>query len=883
MKHTDLCEAEAKSLYSVNGRQHRLLHFCNPILYHISQSYKRKFTNMPKTAPSSRLGHKFLEFFKDHHGDELECRGSSLFGTREKHATHRYDELLTDVKNALDDLLGLRGSDEGNKVTELPQCMYEGPLCDLHRQICRSFARDHISEASGDHRTEPVPLRMEPGLTVAGTDAGSDRDDCDGQGYTSRVCIDEAGQFFGDGLDHDLDEESGGDLDEIEEDENGVLPSVDAVNTARYDREEVVQKHQVSQRHRQRIVVDDDDVRTLVSVSDDEASPESMSGPMQIGMVTQTDHATLNHADKPSVGSPVTPKNTVSSLQRPNDTHSARMKRFYGHYKNSPGPRTLKTVNTLSVDRSYDKDIGTNEEAVRRQIMRPLMSRGDDVSDAKAGFVYAFRDNELPLIKLGRTTKALETRKAEIERDCRFVKSMSLVAAVKVKAYKQLEKIIHQDLAPHRRFFHCACGESKTAQGYTRHQEYFEIDDNAALSTLQLWADFVERQPWDVDPLRQQGNNLKPDWHFKMRVSSTVEPLETHESHDKRVKRWRDYLGIHAPETEIEKGWTMSPFALPSMTQKRNVDAGPARAFTPDYTPSKPSRHTIEDVVEADESVKPERCSSESPKRTSFSSEPTNLSFEQDRHSAGHRRKIDLPDRTIDSELMSNGPKNSTASNSRAKSVPAVGKQASRIFSDMSETQLNASIHAENIKDKTPSAVNGLLSGLKLADVPIARKPLFGCGQFSGISFSPFWKLPDESSGSPAISSGTMSNEHQSDKVNLAVESDFRTVHETLDTARPIDTESLSPQKAQSPVTMMITSTHVQSMFELANTLLAKEVQPLPARAISADIWQFRWPLACSIVFAIHSPHIPAGLSFLMWSIFLPFFVAELRGWTVAK
>jgi hypothetical protein len=55
----------------------------------------------------------------------------------------------------------------------------------------------------------------------------------------------------------------------------------------------------------------------------------------------------------------------------------------------------------------------------------------------------------------------------------------------------------------------------------------------------------------------------------------------------------------------------------------------------------------------------------------------------------------------------------------------------------------------------------------------------------------------------------------------------------------------------------------------------------LPARAISADIWQFRWPLACSIAFALHSPHIPAGLSFLMWSVFLPFFVAELRGWAV--
>jgi hypothetical protein len=602
---------------------------------------------MPQFPSASHLGHRFLEFFKAHHRNELECRVTSQFWFPRKH-----HELILDVHNVLHDLSGVHGSEDGNEVIEIPKCMYKGSPCDRHYQIYRSFIRTLDSEAFDNHPTKPVPLRTEPDLTLASTDAESDRDDCDGEGFSSRECTDEAGQLFDDGLDHDSDDESGGDLDDIEEDENGVLPSVDAMNTARYDREEVVPKHQVSQRHRQRIVVDDNDVRTLVSVSDDEASPESMSGPTQSGMVSQTDHTTLNHAGKRAVGSPFTPKNTVSSLQRPNDTHSARMNRFYGHYENSPGPRTRTTVATLSIDQSYDQDIGTNEEAVRRLIMRSVMSRGDDPSCTKAGFVYAFRDNELPLIKIGYTTGTLEKRKAQIERDCGFVKSMSLVAAVKVKAYKRLERIIHQDLAPHRRFFECACGESRNQNGFIRHQEYFEIDDTAALSTLQLWADFVEKHPWDINPLRQKCTILKPDWYVKISASSRVEPSETHESHEKRVQRWREFLGIPAPETEIEKGWTISPFALPSTKQKHNADSGPTKAFTPDCTPSKPPRPTIEDVVEADVSVKPEHSSSESPKRTLFSSEPTNLNFEQDPHSTSHGRKIDLPDRTKDSEPM---------------------------------------------------------------------------------------------------------------------------------------------------------------------------------------------------------------------------------------
>jgi hypothetical protein len=106
------------------------------------------------------------------------------------------------------------------------------------------------------------------------------------------------------------------------------------------------------------------------------------------------------------------------------------------------------------------------------------------------------------------------------------------------------------------------------------------------------------------------------------------------------------------------------------------------------------------------------------------------------------------------------------------------------------------------------------------------------------------------------------------------------------DAAKPLQNKAelnpktLPSQKQQEHAITVLTSPLVQSAFELAKGLLAKEVQPLPARAISDDLRQLRWPLACSVAFALQSPHIPAGLSLLMWSVFLPFFVAELRGWT---
>lgn len=851
---------------------------------------------MPKIASASRLGHRFLEFFKAHHDDELECRSSGRFGTQTKHGTHRYHELLTDVNNALDDLLGLHGSDDGKEVIEIPKCMYEGELCNLHHQICLSFMGRYDSETSENHRTKSVAPKMDPDLTFAGTESGSDREDGHGELFSSHECTDDMDLQSDDYANTDLNDASYDDSDnnssrdsfDNDDDEDELLSSDDTCDLAEYDKEEVLQKDQVSQRRRQLIEDDKDNLRTLVTVSGNDVRSQSMFDQMQSQCIKQASRMTSNLAGGHSSSAPSTPKKDTSSLQHSYDSDSARRISYGFHYRNSPGPRTLMTVTTISADPSYDKDVHTNEKAVRRRILAPFASKGHKSAYGEEGFVYAFRDNELPFIKIG-YARDLKKRKAQIEKDCGFVESMSLVAAVKVKAHKRLEKIIHQDLAPHRRFFNCACGEFRNEYGFTRHQEYFEIDDDAASSTLQLWADFVERQPWEPKPLRQQVTNLKPYWEAKMLEPSRVEQSETHESHEKRVQRWREFLGIPAPVTKIEKGTSISPFIVRSTAKSLIDDAIVTESSNPDYTPSKPPRSAAEDMAEADTSADAEHSLSKSLELEPLSSELTDLTHEKDRLSKTHNRMFDLPDRTKGGEPIFNGPPASTTSNltaetaSNRQSVAAAGKQPSLIFPSTCETRLNTSVHSENICGNIPSAVNGLPSGVKVADAPIAQNTSVDPGPWAHIQFTPFWKQPDEGPAPPAISSSTINNERTDDLVDSAVKSGPVKAHQTHDDkAQSIGQEHLQPQKAQTPVTVMSASTIAQSMTELANCLLAKEVRPLPAKAISADIWHFRWPLACSIAFALHSPHLPAGLSFLMWSIFLPFFVAELRGWNVA-
>lgn len=845
----------------------------------------------------SRLEHSLLEFLQIHHWDELECHGSRRLNIREKQASHGYRELVTEVSNALDDLLGLHESGDGTNVTRIPRCMHERDLCDLHHQACLDFVCGSGSEAVRDYRSKLFSSGTVLDLTSVGREAGLDRDDGHEKVSGSHKYTDEARQHLNDDADDnsdddlegDLMKDSGGDSGDGEVDENTSLSSVDALDVAEYDQEEVIQKDQVSQRRRQ-CIIDEDDVRTLVSVPDLDDRVGDIDYSMQSNTILHADCTTPKFASEHSNGSPFTPKDRPSFLQRSFDTHSARDSLLAGQFQLSPNSRTLRTVTTLSADPSYDEEVELNEKAVRQLIMNFPDTEGNSPADAKAGYVYAFRDNELSLIKFGRTMN-LEARKSHIVRTCGFVKGVSLVAAVKVKAHKRLEEIIHQDLAPHRRFFDCMCGRSKNKKGFTRHQEWFQIDDNTALHTLQLWADFVERQPWDRKLSRRRGTHLKRAWHVKILPSSKIQPSETHECHGDRVKRWRELLDIPFPEVELEvevtEGRSTPRLTTPSTARKRNDVTDVAEFSKPDYTPSKPPRPATEDTAESDKSVKPDSSFAESLKRSAPPNKLADLT-EQDSHGTAHKFTFKLPHRIKDDGSTPNGTPATTASSLKAKSisngrvVSPIEERPSPVLSGESKAQQNTNASSERFHNGVPSATKGLSSGPVFGAIPVVEELSIDRGSFSDIQFPTIWHSQSGNSTGLSASSGRAVGIKQSTEgVAHTAQSDLGKTHQSQSETRPSDTVLSPSQKIPNNATIMNASPLMQSMTELAICLLAKEVRPLPARAISADIWQFRWPLACSIAFALHSPHIPAGLSFLMWSVFLPFFVAELRGWAV--
>ncbi|KAI7327920.1 hypothetical protein KC315_g6874 [Hortaea werneckii] len=72
---------------------------------------------------------------------------------------------------------------------------------------------------------------------------------------------------------------------------------------------------------------------------------------------------------------------------------------------------------------------------------------------------------------------------------------------------------------------------------------------------------------------------------------------------------------------------------------------------------------------------------------------------------------------------------------------------------------------------------------------------------------------------------------------------------------------------------------HGEKLLVALLAVLDQKRPPIPERTIMEDLTALRWPLGCAIAFALHTPYVPPVLSAVLWTIFLPSLVAELRGW----
>ena len=201
---------------------------------------------------------------------------------------------------------------------------------------------------------------------------------------------------------------------------------------------------------------------------------------------------------------------------------------------------------TMAGDVMFDYHARYNEDNVVSLLRRPLPYT-DTTSFGKTGWIYAIRDPELDLVKIGLTREESKLKPADkrfhrLKSDCQLSLGAYIIhdpKQIPVQAFRRLEELVHEDLRPHRWYFDCECGLKRGRRLYeTEHHEWYEISDRDAIETIHVWREFILQEPYGL--LRNNAyHNLQDEWIQRIENRPEVHEDERHEHHQRRVHRWR--------------------------------------------------------------------------------------------------------------------------------------------------------------------------------------------------------------------------------------------------------------------------------------------------------------------------------------------------------
>jgi hypothetical protein len=173
----------------------------------------------------------------------------------------------------------------------------------------------------------------------------------------------------------------------------------------------------------------------------------------------------------------------------------------------------------------------------------------------KEGHVYIFKSpeyfrrffpNEQPLLKIG-MAKDVSKRMEDLRGKCGLF-DLARVADCEdrpMKFYWKVEELVHTELLNFRRLFNCKkCMNAKGTE--TEHQEWFAVDEEIALRTVQRWRRFIELEPYDENGI------LKDHWSRMIRPKNMEHPDAEEQWNDSQSRdiRWTKWLDEGAKECE---------------------------------------------------------------------------------------------------------------------------------------------------------------------------------------------------------------------------------------------------------------------------------------------------------------------------------------------
>ncbi|KAK3704785.1 hypothetical protein LTR37_013616 [Vermiconidia calcicola] len=603
-------------------------------------------------------------------------------------------------------------------------------------------------------------------------------------------------------------------------------------------------------------------------------------------------------------------------------------------------PRGILAQISMMGDLSFDRPAAENEENVVNLLMKPL-DYFDKQTSGKDGWVYAIRDPELDLVKIGRTLDDPASRLHKINQSCRLSEAAHVIddpQRVPLKAFKRLEALVHKDLMPHRWYWLCECGKG---QHYLEHREWYDVTPDVAIRTIRIWRDLLLQDPYGI--LEENTSNpLREEWFVRIRKRPLVPDHEMHDHHDRRINRWIQLFLPQDCKTQVADIQSV-PLPLIHTTTK-----GKQREMMSDGLVS----------IGKDPSVE-----TESPPLPDMSNVPVYSSIERESPSL----KSELPaasaaEESLDEEIGSTRSPQSEVESDNTMAVDAPSKltQATSMESHSMDTQSDNTYqeHGEdNLEDRGDEERDGqgsehldsLQLGRRLEDVsrdliadlrsgrvshsdanaifeaattklrlrlekeeitaeakacgidgntqsiqkPELVKPALSYPRgrkstpraFSQATLPHTWWASHKRASTPLDDQQTSSRPVQAGQNVL--ESSISSDH----TNAPRNTHRLKPSqsfagnlngKEESPVPgndPLVSDLRLANMLQTVDNWLRLERTGLQNRTAYHDLFRFRWTLSCIAILAVLAPYSPPALNALFWSILLPCSLAELREW----
>ncbi|TKA71174.1 hypothetical protein B0A55_08654 [Friedmanniomyces simplex] len=489
------------------------------------------------------------------------------------------------------------------------------------------------------------------------------------------------------------------------------------------------------------------------------------------------------------------------SLSPDQQRHSGRRNLSVSSHSRPSSPGNLSAYGklawaTMKGDVSFDRKVVVNAEKVARLLL-DWKGFTNSRTLGEKGCVYIVRAPELDLVKIGYTQLPIGKRLKTIGSQCKTITSdwkiIESNGAVPLLAFKLLEKLVQTDLAPHRWYFDCVCGLSraKKVPGYTQHQEWFEVTDQVALDTLQMWRKFLLREPFTWRDGHDNKPELQEKWRARLTELEAPSDDEMHDEHEMRLARWRKVLedaesDVEDFSTDRDEAEASGDEASADIDDSADTDAGT----------------DVSDVP-----IKPEAGLED---LESLAQIPPFLAADIPAPSIEV-----VPSSPLDAAFLPRRDRKNGALDAASQPTPA-----------QSGTPLTSSKQEETVVDDA-------------------------CWEdASSTEESLSQHDPNEARGT--------TEQHEPEKQQAAPTTDGATA-----------AISITDNK----------HANFDPLIQTLNSFLTQERPAIPERTILEDLVSLRWPLACMVAFALHVPYVPAGLSMAMWTVFLPFFLRELRGW----